>query len=149
MGIFPLPLVKLITLTRAATCWAMACRALVDSLSVSAITTGLPVSPPITTRRSKGTLPKNGTFFIPASFCPPPSPNIVIFWWVAGSVYGPMFSITPMIGIFSCSNAANPLSASPMLTSCGVVTMMPITPCATCASESWLSPVPGGMSTTR
>ena len=60
-----------------------------------------------------------------------------------------MFSTMPSTGISTFWNILSPLMASCSAMSCGVVTMMaPLT--GTCwAMVSWMSPVPGGMSTTR
>ena len=60
-----------------------------------------------------------------------------------------MFSTTPRIGMPTFSNIFRPLRASSRAMSWGVVTITaPVTGTA-CDSVSWMSPVPGGMSTTR
>ena len=63
--------------------------------------------------------------------------------WIA------MFSTTPRIGMPTFSNILRPLRASMRAMSCGVVTMTAPVTGTFCASVSWMSPVPGGRSTTR
>ena len=60
-----------------------------------------------------------------------------------------MFSTIPSTGTETFSNIARPLRASASAMSCGVVTMIAPATGTRCASVSWMSPVPGGMSTTR
>ncbi len=68
---------------------------------------------------------------------------------MAGSVYGPMFSTIPNTGTLTRSNIFAPLSASPVAISCGVVTITAPDTATDWTSESWASPVPGGMSTRK
>ncbi len=63
--------------------------------------------------------------------------------WIA------MFSTMPRIGMPTFSNILSPLRASMSAMSCGVVTMTAPVTGTFCASVSWMSPVPGGRSTTR
>ncbi len=60
-----------------------------------------------------------------------------------------MFSTTPRIGTFRRWNMPMALRTSSSATSCGVVTITTPLSGSTCESESWASPVPGGMSKTR
>ncbi len=60
-----------------------------------------------------------------------------------------MFSTRPRIGMPTFSNILSPLRASISAMSCGVVTMMAPVTGTFCASVNCVSPVPGGMSTTR
>ena len=60
-----------------------------------------------------------------------------------------MFSTMPSTGTETFSNIFSPLRASASAMSCGVVTITAPATGTRCASVSWMSPVPGGMSTTR
>ena len=60
-----------------------------------------------------------------------------------------MFSTMPRTGTSTFSNILRPLRASSSAMSCGVVTITAPASGTCCASVSWTSPVPGGMSTTR
>ena len=60
-----------------------------------------------------------------------------------------MFSTTPSTGTCTFWNISSPLRASASAMSCGVVTMTAPLTGTRCASVSWMSPVPGGMSTIR
>ena len=60
-----------------------------------------------------------------------------------------MFSTMPRIGMPTFSNILSPLRASISAMSWGVVTMTAPVTGTFCASVSWMSPVPGGRSTTR
>ena len=60
-----------------------------------------------------------------------------------------MFSTMPMMGMPTFSNIFRPLRASIRAMSCGVVTITAPVTGTFCASVSWMSPVPGGRSTTR
>ncbi|MNT95055.1 hypothetical protein D3C72_2368610 [compost metagenome] len=60
-----------------------------------------------------------------------------------------MFSTTPSTGIFTLRNISTPFLASSNARSCGVVTITAPETGTFCARVSWMSPVPGGMSTTR
>ena len=53
------------------------------------------------------------------------------------------------MGTLSFRNMASALRTSRSATSCGVVTITTPVSGMTCESESWASPVPGGMSKTR
>ena len=53
------------------------------------------------------------------------------------------------MGTPTFSNMATPLRASARAMSCGVVTMTAPVSGTRCDSDSWMSPVPGGMSTIR
>jgi len=57
-----------------------------------------------------------------------------------------MFSTMPTIGTPTFSNILRPLRASISAMSCGVVTMTAPVTGPFCASGSWVSPVPGGLS---
>ena len=70
-------------------------------------------------------------------------------WPHFGQVWNDMFSTTPRIGMPTFSNILRPLRASMRAMSCGVVTMTAPVTGTFCASVSWMSPVPGGRSTTR
>ncbi len=60
-----------------------------------------------------------------------------------------MFSTMPSTGTFNASiwNRLTPLRASMRATGCGVLTMMAPLNGTACTSCRWISPVPGGMST--
>ena len=60
-----------------------------------------------------------------------------------------MFSMMPSTGTSTFWNIASPLRASINARSCGVHTMIAPANGTCCAIESWMSPVPGGMSITR
>ena len=60
-----------------------------------------------------------------------------------------MFSTMPTIGTPTFSNILSPLRASSSAMSCGVVTITAPVTGTFCDSVSWMSPVPGGMSTIR
>ncbi len=60
-----------------------------------------------------------------------------------------MFSTTPRIGVAVFSNMAAPRRTSIRATSCGVDTSTAPARATRCTRVSWMSPVPGGMSTTR
>ena len=60
-----------------------------------------------------------------------------------------MFSTMPTIGTPTFSNILRPLRASSSAMSCGVVTITAPVTGTFCDSVSWMSPVPGGMSTIR
>ena len=60
-----------------------------------------------------------------------------------------MFSTMPSTGTATFSNIFRPLRASASAMSCGVVTITAPETGTRCARVSWISPVPGGMSTTR
>ena len=60
-----------------------------------------------------------------------------------------MFSTTPSSGTFSLRNMASALRTSSSATAWGVVTMTAPVKGITWESESWASPVPGGMSKIR
>ncbi len=60
-----------------------------------------------------------------------------------------MFSTTPISGMWTCLNIAMPRLASISARSCGVETITAPDSGTFCAIVSWVSPVPGGMSTTR
>ena len=60
-----------------------------------------------------------------------------------------MFSTTPNTGTCTFFHMAIAFSTSRMETSCGVVTMTAPVTGMSCDSESCVSPVPGGRSTTR
>ncbi len=60
-----------------------------------------------------------------------------------------MFSMMPSTGIDTLRNIARPLRASIAAMSCGVVTTTAPETGTCCDSVSWMSPVPGGMSTIR
>jgi len=60
-----------------------------------------------------------------------------------------MFSTTPSTGTCTFSNILRPLRASISAMSCGVVTITAPVTGTFWASDSWMSPVPGGMSTIR
>lgn len=60
-----------------------------------------------------------------------------------------MFSTMPRIGMPTFSNILRPFLASSRAMSCGVVTITAPVTGTRCASVSWMSPVPGGMSTIR
>ncbi|CFU08527.1 Uncharacterised protein [Bordetella pertussis] len=60
-----------------------------------------------------------------------------------------MFSTTPRMGTCTFWNMRRPLRASSSAMSCGVVTMTAPATGTFCARVSAMSPVPGGMSTTR
>ena len=60
-----------------------------------------------------------------------------------------MFSTMPRMGTPTFSNILMPLRASSRAMSCGVVTITAPVMGTRCDSVSWMSPVPGGMSTIR
>jgi hypothetical protein len=60
-----------------------------------------------------------------------------------------MFSTMPRMGTPTFSNIFRPLRASSSAMSCGVVTMTAPVRGTRCDSVSAMSPVPGGMSTSR
>ncbi len=60
-----------------------------------------------------------------------------------------MFSTMPRMGTPTFSNILMPFLASSSAMSCGVVTMTAPVMGTRCDSVSWMSPVPGGMSTIR
>ena len=60
-----------------------------------------------------------------------------------------MFSTMPRTGTFIFRNICRPLRTSSSDTSWGVVTMIAPDRGSVWESESWASPVPGGMSKTR
>lgn len=84
-----------------------------------------------------------------ASRAPPPVPKMAIGLPVSGFSKYAMFSTIPSTGTPVRSNIFTPRSASPTATCCGVVTIT--APCTGVAwtSDSWASPVPGGMSTRK
>ncbi len=60
-----------------------------------------------------------------------------------------MFSTMPRIGTLTFSNIVRPFLASSSAMSCGVVTITAPVSGTRCDSVSAMSPVPGGMSTSR
>ncbi len=60
-----------------------------------------------------------------------------------------MFSMMPSTGTETFWNIASPLRASSVAMFCGVVTITAPLTGTCCDSDSWMSPVPGGMSTIR
>ncbi|MNH35458.1 hypothetical protein D3C79_961440 [compost metagenome] len=60
-----------------------------------------------------------------------------------------MFSTMPSTGTCTFSNITIPLAASSKAISCGVVTTSAPVTGMFCDSVSWISPVPGGISSTR
>ncbi|MNO09146.1 hypothetical protein D3C81_2321400 [compost metagenome] len=60
-----------------------------------------------------------------------------------------MFSTSPRIGTLTFWNMLMPFFASSSAMSCGVVTITAPVSGTFCDIVSWMSPVPGGMSTTR
>ena len=60
-----------------------------------------------------------------------------------------MFSTMPSTGTLTFSNILSALRASSSAMSCGVVTITAPLTGTRCESVSWMSPVPGGMSTIR
>ena len=79
----------------------------------------------------------------------PPSPKMWLSWPQFGQMWVDMFSTMPRIGMPTFSNILRPLRASISAMSCGVVTITAPVTGTFCASVSWMSPVPGGRSTTR
>jgi hypothetical protein len=70
-------------------------------------------------------------------------------WPQAGQTWTLMFSTTPSTGTSTLRNIISPLRASSNAMSWGVVTMMAPASGTRWARVSWVSPVPGGMSTSR
>ena len=64
-------------------------------------------------------------------------------------IYSILQTSIPLTGTWTFLNISAPLRASRSAISCGVVTMTAPERGTCCVIESWVSPVPGGMSTTR
>ncbi len=64
-------------------------------------------------------------------------------------MYVLMFSTTPSTEIDTLRNMARPLRASSVAMFCGVVTITAPETGTFCDNVSWISPVPGGISTIR
>ena len=84
-----------------------------------------------------------------AIFLPPSAPKMCSTWPQLSHTCTAMFSTTPRIGTPTFWNMLMPLRASIRAMSCGVVTITAPVTGTRCDSVSWMSPVPGGMSTIR
>ena len=80
---------------------------------------------------------------------PPPSPKIASLCPQFGQQYSAMFSTMPSTGTPTFSNMVRPFLASISAMSCGVVTMTAPVMGTRCDMVRAMSPVPGGMSTSR
>ena len=80
---------------------------------------------------------------------PPSAPKMCSSWPQFGQQKTAMFSTSPSSGTPTFWNIATALRASISAMSCGVVTISAPVTGTRCASVSWMSPVPGGRSTTR
>ncbi len=65
----------------------------------------------------------------------------------SGQMCSPMFSMMPSTGTVTLRNISMPFAASCSAMSCGVVTITAPATAARCDKVSWMSPVPGGIST--
>jgi hypothetical protein len=97
---------------------------------------------------SSGNAPSTGTPWRADIRAAPPSPNRCSAWPQALQTWTAMFSTRPSTGIETFSNIFSALPASSVATSCGVVTTTAPATGIFCAMVSWMSPVPGGRSTT-
>ena len=79
----------------------------------------------------------------------PPSPKMCSTSPQCGQMKTDMFSMMPRMGTFTFWNMRRPFLASMSAMSCGVVTTTAPVSGTYCESVSWMSPVPGGMSTIR
>src|SRR5690606_11507281 len=117
--------------------------------SGSATTTGGPASPCSRMARSSGSEPSRCTPYWAAMRAPPPSPKTCWAWPQWLHTWTAMFSTRPRTATSTFSNMRRPLRASRVAMSCGVVTMTAPATGIFWARVSWMSPVPGGRSTTR
>ena len=85
-----------------------------------------------------------------AAICLPPSaPKMCSTWPQLVQTWAAMFSTRPRMGTPTFSNIFTPFLASISAMSWGVVTTTAPVMGTRWASVSWMSPVPGGMSTSR
>jgi len=113
-----------------------------------ATTVGRPASVSSRMRMSSGSAPSSDTRTAPPSALRRRRRKSLLVAALRADV-GAHFSTTPSTGMETFWNMRRPLRASSSAMSCGVVTMTAPLTGTRCASVSWMSPVPGGMSTTR
>src|SRR5256886_10719824 len=111
-------------------------------------TSGRPSSAPMRNSGTSGTCPSSGTHSWSASSRPPPAPNSS-YALPSSPRNHDMFSITPITSRFTFWLMYAARWATRWAAGCGVVTMSTSARGRNWAIDSAMSPVPGGMSTTR